>query len=54
VARTRTTAAPAAAALVGGDLNLTMTGAPMTPGEALGEALFELRRIRRGGAHAAG
>ncbi|KIF04156.1 hypothetical protein PL81_20295 [Streptomyces sp. RSD-27] len=40
-------------ALVGGDLNLTMTGAPMAPGEALNSALFELRRIRRGGAHAA-
>ncbi|RSS97262.1 hypothetical protein EF903_01705 [Streptomyces sp. WAC05292] len=38
-------------ALVGGDLNLTMTGAPMSPSEALGDALFELRRIRRGGAH---
>ncbi|MDI3102028.1 hypothetical protein QJ054_33880 [Streptomyces sp. AN-3] len=44
--------ATAAAALVGGDLNLTMTGAPMTPGDALNNALFELRRIRRGGAHA--
>ncbi|MCX5182658.1 hypothetical protein [Streptomyces sp. NBC_00268] len=44
----------AAAALVGGDLNLTMTGAPMTPGAALNDALFELRRIRRGGAHANG
>ncbi len=52
--RTRAAAAPAAAALVGGDLNLTMTSAPMTPGEALGDALFELRRIRRGGAYAAG
>jgi hypothetical protein len=52
VARTRSTAAPTAAALVGGDLNLTMTGAPMTPGAALSDALFELRRIRRGGAHA--
>ncbi|PRH78855.1 hypothetical protein C6N75_12680 [Streptomyces solincola] len=40
--------------LVGGDLNLTMTGAPMSPSEALGDALFELRRIRRGGAYAAG
>ncbi|QOV40150.1 hypothetical protein IM697_18150 [Streptomyces ferrugineus] len=51
-ARTRVSTAPAAAALVGGDLNLTMTGAPMTPGDALNSALFELRRIRRGGAHA--
>lgn len=50
--RSRATASPAAAALVGGDLNLTMTGAPMTPGAALSDALFELRRIRRGGAHA--
>ncbi|WP_328333323.1 hypothetical protein [Streptomyces sp. NBC_00455] len=40
--------------LVGGDLNLTMTGRPMTPGEALNDAMFELRRIRRGGAHVAG
>ncbi|OVZ99477.1 hypothetical protein B9W64_37420 [Streptomyces sp. CS159] len=50
--RSVTTAATAAAALVGGDLNLTMTGAPMTPGDALNDALFELRRIRRGGAYA--
>ncbi|MEU0857420.1 hypothetical protein ABZ352_18550 [Streptomyces griseofuscus] len=42
------------AALVGGDLNLTMTGAPMTPSEALSDAMFELRRIRRGGAYVAG
>ncbi|WP_031102299.1 hypothetical protein [Streptomyces sp. NRRL S-146] len=41
-------------ALVGGDLNLTMTSRPMTPGEALNDAMFELRRIRRGGAHVAG
>ncbi|MFB8026028.1 MULTISPECIES: hypothetical protein [unclassified Streptomyces] len=41
-------------ALVGGDLNMTMTGEPMTPSEALGDAMFELRRIRRGGAHATG
>lgn len=40
-----------AGSLVGGDLNLTMTGTPMGPGEALGEAMFELRRIRRGGVH---
>lgn len=52
--RTRLSAAPAAAALVGGDLNLTLTGAPMKPGEALNDAMFELRRIRRGGAHATG
>ncbi|MEV0487352.1 hypothetical protein AB0I69_42970 [Streptomyces sp. NPDC050508] len=56
----RTATAPRAAvpqgntALVGGDLNLTMTGTPMSPSEALGDALFELRRIRRGGAHATG
>ncbi|WP_370419015.1 hypothetical protein AB8O64_11210 [Streptomyces sp. QH1-20] len=37
--------------LVGGDLNLTMTGAPITPGAALHDAMFELRRIRHGGAH---
>nr|WP_019982732.1 hypothetical protein [Streptomyces sp. SID8381] len=42
------------AALVGGDLNLTMTSAPMTPSQALGDAMFELRRIRLGGAHATG
>lgn len=41
-------------ALVGGDLNLTMTSRPMTPGEALSDAMFELRRIRRGGAHVSG
>lgn len=40
--------------LIGGDLNLTMTGTPMSPSEALGDALFELRRIRRGGAYATG
>ncbi|MGW3627869.1 hypothetical protein [Streptomyces sp. NPDC000880] len=51
---TRPATAQASAALVGGDLNLTMTGAPMTPGAALSDALFELRRIRRGGAHATG
>ncbi|MGW2496270.1 hypothetical protein ACWCV2_17430 [Streptomyces pseudogriseolus] len=50
--RSVTAAATAAAALVGGDLNLTMTGQPMTPGDALNSALFELRRIRRGGAYA--
>ncbi|MEU8540912.1 hypothetical protein AB0C52_13145 [Streptomyces sp. NPDC048717] len=45
-------AAPVAAApaLVGGDLNLTMSSAT-TAGEALNDALFELRRIRRGGAY---
>ncbi|AWI32685.1 hypothetical protein DDW44_30685 [Streptomyces tirandamycinicus] len=58
---TRSTAtAPRAAvpqgntALVGGDLNLTMTAEPMRPAQALGETMFELRRIRRGGAHAFG
>ncbi|MFG3132883.1 hypothetical protein ACGFZU_34945 [Streptomyces tendae] len=46
----RAAAAPAATpALVGGDLNLTMTSAPMTPGEALDDAMFELRRMRMGG-----
>ncbi|MER6616263.1 hypothetical protein [Streptomyces xantholiticus] len=58
----RSTAAPAPratvpqgnTALVGGDLNLTMTGKPMSPSEALNDAMFELRRIRRGGAHASG
>ncbi|WP_030372346.1 hypothetical protein [Streptomyces rimosus] len=47
-------AATAPRALVGGDLNLTMTGAPMSPSEALSSAMFELRRIRRGGAYVAG
>ncbi|MBZ6253625.1 hypothetical protein KVH27_35330 [Streptomyces olivaceus] len=50
--RSVATAATAATALVGGDLNLTMTGEPMSPGDALNSALFELRRIRRGGAYA--
>ncbi|MFI1201605.1 hypothetical protein ACH4VR_19500 [Streptomyces sp. NPDC020883] len=40
-------------ALIGGDLNLTMTSQPMNPGEALNNAMFELRRIRRGGVHVA-
>ncbi|MEU1355285.1 hypothetical protein ABZ410_15495 [Streptomyces cinnamoneus] len=44
----------ASGALIGGDLNLTMTGRPMNPGEALNDAMFELRRIRMGGAHVAG
>ncbi|WP_190128495.1 hypothetical protein [Streptomyces mashuensis] len=44
----------ASPALIGGDLNLTMTGRPMNPGEALNDAMFELRRIRMGGAHVAG
>ncbi len=49
----RRTAAPAPTpALVGGDLNLTMTGAPMTPGQALSDAMFELRRMRMGGTSA--
>ncbi|GAA5071044.1 hypothetical protein [Streptomyces similanensis] len=47
--RTRTAAAQAVPALVGGDLNLTMAGKPMSPSEALGDALFELRRMRLGG-----
>jgi hypothetical protein len=50
----RASTAQTPAALVGGDLNLTMTAAPMSPGEALNETMFELRRIRRGGAHAGG
>ncbi|MFD7334935.1 hypothetical protein ACFV98_02880 [Streptomyces violascens] len=48
----RPLASQGGSALVGGDLNLTMTSAPISPGEALNDALFELRRIRRGGAHA--
>ncbi|MGW1275485.1 hypothetical protein ACWD4V_00815 [Streptomyces tsukubensis] len=43
---------PARSALVGGDLNLTMTSGPVGPGEALADALFELKRINRGGAYA--
>ncbi|MFD0353006.1 hypothetical protein ACFVHW_04540 [Streptomyces sp. NPDC127110] len=50
-ATTRSLAA-AAPSLIGGDLNLTLTGAPMSPGEALNETMYELRRIRRGGVHA--
>ncbi|MFE1289620.1 hypothetical protein [Streptomyces sp. NPDC058751] len=54
-ARPRTaTASAATASLVGGDLNLTMTSAPMSPSAALGNAMFELRRIRLGGAYASG
>ncbi len=48
----RTAVGRAAGALVGGDLNLTMTSAPMSPSQALGDAMFELRRIRLGGAYA--
>ncbi|MFE1270629.1 hypothetical protein [Streptomyces sp. NPDC058758] len=59
----RSTAAPAAPrstvsqgnaspALVGGDFNLTMTSQPLTPGEAISDAMFEFRRIRLGGVHA--
>ncbi|MEU5425547.1 hypothetical protein AB0H73_08050 [Streptomyces olivoreticuli] len=55
-ARTAAVARPSGAhvntSLVGGDLNLTMTAAPMAPGAALQDAMFELRRIRHGGAHA--
>ncbi|WP_329317386.1 hypothetical protein OG723_44205 (plasmid) [Streptomyces sp. NBC_01278] len=47
----RTASTPA---LIGGDLNLTMTSTPTSPSEALNNAMFELRRIRRGGAHATG
>nr|WP_241265571.1 hypothetical protein [Streptomyces boncukensis] len=42
----------AAPALIGGDLNLTMTAERTTPGQALADAMYELRKIRRGGAHA--
>ncbi|MFC9280957.1 hypothetical protein [Streptomyces collinus] len=52
--RPRGISAPASRALVGGDLNLTMTGAPMSPSQALGDAMFELRRIKLGGAYASG
>ncbi|MEW1700113.1 hypothetical protein ACIQCR_17145 [Streptomyces sp. NPDC093249] len=44
----------APASLVGGDLNLHMTSEPMAPGEALNEAMFELRRIRLGGTYVSG
>jgi hypothetical protein len=54
ISRRASSAQSAAAALVGGDLNLTMTSAPMTPSQALSDAMFELRRIRLGGAHATG
>ncbi|MFE6639477.1 hypothetical protein ACFVFT_38060 [Streptomyces tendae] len=49
----RAAAAPATApALVGGDLNLTLTSEPMTPGEALNDAMFELRRMKMGSTYA--
>ncbi|MFE3139620.1 hypothetical protein [Streptomyces scopuliridis] len=59
VARGTRAAAPRASApqalspaLVGGDLNLTMTAVPMRPGEALDETMYELRKIRLGGGYA--
>jgi hypothetical protein len=52
--RLRSTIAAAAAALVGGDLNLTMTSAPMSPSQAINDAMFELRKIKLGGAYASG
>ncbi|MCX4677603.1 hypothetical protein OG413_20235 [Streptomyces sp. NBC_01433] len=52
--RRQGSAAPASTALVGGDLNLTMTSAPMTPSQALSDAMFELRRMRLGGAYVSG
>ena len=52
--RPRASTAPAATPLVGGDLNLNMTSAPTSPGQALGDAMFELRRIKLGGAYASG
>ncbi|WP_108934626.1 hypothetical protein [Streptomyces ardesiacus] len=49
----RVATAPATApALVGGDLNLNLTSEPMTPGEALNDAMFELRRMRMGSTYA--
>ncbi|MFD9394137.1 hypothetical protein ACFWBB_26395 [Streptomyces sp. NPDC060000] len=52
--RPRMSTAPASAPLVGGDLNLNMTSAPTSPSQALGDAMFELRRIKLGGAYASG
>ncbi|MFG2795743.1 hypothetical protein [Streptomyces pseudovenezuelae] len=52
--RPRASTAPAATPLVGGDLNLNMTSAPTSPSQALGDAMFELRRIKLGGAYASG
>ncbi|MFJ4084870.1 hypothetical protein ACIP2Z_38755 [Streptomyces iakyrus] len=52
--RPRASTAPASTPLVGGDLNLNMTSAPTSPSQALGDAMFELRRIKLGGAYAAG
>ncbi|MFE4575734.1 TroA family protein [Streptomyces chartreusis] len=52
--RPRATVAPASSPLVGGDLNLNMTSAPTSPSQALGDAMFELRRIKLGGAYASG
>ncbi|MFE1206332.1 hypothetical protein ACFW5V_32115 [Streptomyces sp. NPDC058762] len=49
----RAATTPATApALVGGDLNLTLTSEPMTPGEALNDAMFELRRMKMGSTYA--
>ncbi|MFI9078806.1 hypothetical protein ACIGW8_20405 [Streptomyces sioyaensis] len=50
----RATTAPTLNPLVGGDLNLTMNSTPMSPSQALGDAMFELRRIKLGGAYASG
>ncbi|SEE84130.1 hypothetical protein SAMN05216483_6741 [Streptomyces sp. 2131.1] len=52
--RPRATTAPASTPLVGGDLNLNMTSAPTSAGQALSDAMFELRRIKLGGAYASG
>ncbi|MFF4057737.1 hypothetical protein ACFYZ0_18510 [Streptomyces sp. NPDC001708] len=52
--RPRASTAPASTPLVGGDLNLNMTSAPTSPSQALGDAMFELRRIKLGGAYASG
>ncbi|MGI5337653.1 hypothetical protein ACQEVS_09780 [Streptomyces sp. CA-181903] len=47
----RPTVPRASTSLVGGDLKLVMTGAPMSPSAAINDAMFELRRIQHGGAH---
>ncbi|MFJ1552705.1 hypothetical protein [Streptomyces mirabilis] len=52
--RPRAGTAPVSTPLVGGDLNLNMTSAPTSPSQALGDAMFELRRIKLGGAYASG
>ncbi|MGW0033082.1 hypothetical protein ACWDXD_25105 [Streptomyces sp. NPDC003314] len=50
--RRAVSSAKAPTALVGGDLNLHMSGDTTSPREAISDAMFELRRIKLGGAYA--